>query len=118
MASDFQTEFGYDSYNPAKNFRISSNISGLGLDPASAEFRNLVANQNGIVFFPGSTPLYGGTTVIGGFGISGDGVDQDDVVTFYGAQGFLPPEAISSADDVRVRNTRLPYQKFNRHPFG
>ncbi len=101
-ASAFVTVFGFDSFNPGRNFRDLDNI----------------ANQNGIVFFPGSTPLYDGTTLIGGFGISGDGVDQDDVVTFYGAQGFLPSDAISSADDIRVRNTRLPYQKFNRNPFG
>lgn len=103
-ASDFKTVYGFDSFNPGRNFHDPNNI----------------ANQNGIIFFPGSTPLYNNTTnaLIGGFGISGDGVDQDDVVTFYGAQGFLPPEAISSADDVRVRNTRLPFQKFNRHPFG
>ncbi|MFM9962979.1 MAG: hypothetical protein ACKV2Q_17360 [Planctomycetaceae bacterium] len=101
-ASAFQTVYGFDSFNPGRNFRDPSNI----------------ANQNGIIFFPGSTPLYVNNVLIGGFGISGDGVDQDDVVTFFGAQGFLPDEPISSADDVRVRNIRLPYQKFNRHPFG
>lgn len=105
-ASDFQTVLGYDSFHPGTNFR----------DPKNPE------NQNGIVFFPGSTPLYAGgapgSPLIGGYGISGDGVDQDDVVTFYGAQGFLPPDANVIADEVKVRNTRLPYQKFNRNPFG
>lgn len=119
-ASAFQTVRGFDAFNPGTNFRLNDFIATLGLDPASPAFRNLVANQNGIIFFPGSTPIYNnGTTLIGGFGISGDGVDQDDVVTFFGAQGnFLPDDSILSADDVRVRNTRLPFQKFNRNPFG
>ena len=42
-----------------------------------------LANQNGIVFFPGSAAACyaNGGALIGGFGVSGDGVDQDDVVT-------------------------------------
>ena len=34
------------------------------------------ANQNGIVFFPGSEGLYRNGTLVGGLGISGDGVEQ------------------------------------------
>ena len=76
-------------------------------------------NQNGIVFFPGSTPLYRDGVLIGGFGVSGDGVDQDDVVTFLGAQGFLPQQnGVLKADQVKFRDVRLPYQKFLRNPFG
>ena len=73
-----------------------------------------------MVFFPGSTPIYDPDTgaLIGGFGVSGDGVDQDDVVTFFGAQGFLPPDAVLRADEVFVDGVRLPYQKFLRNPHG
>src|SRR5581483_5296698 len=42
------------------------------------------ANQNGIVFFPGSAPLYKDGVLVGGLGVSGDGVDQDDYVTASG----------------------------------
>jgi uncharacterized protein GlcG (DUF336 family) len=35
-------------------------------------------NQNGVVSFPGSVPLYKNGVLVGGLGISGDGVDQDD----------------------------------------
>lgn len=107
-ASAFQTVLGFDAFHPGRNFRDPNNI----------------ANQNGIVFFPGSTPVYAGAGTLnagalnGGFGISGDGVDQDDVVTFFGALQFLPPDANVIADEIKVRNTRLPYQKFNRNPFG
>src|SRR5262249_12084874 len=38
-------------------------------------------NMSGIVFFPGSLPLYKNGVLVGGLGVSGDGVDQDDFVT-------------------------------------
>jgi uncharacterized protein GlcG (DUF336 family) len=71
--------------------------------------------QNGVVFFPGSVPLYHGNVLAGGLGVSGDGVDQDDYVTFLGAQGFLPPESLW-ADRVFVGGVRLPFLKFPRNP--
>ncbi len=72
-------------------------------------------NQNGIVFFAGSIPLYKSGVLVGGLGISGDGVEQDDYVSFLGAQGFLPPEAIW-ADRVKIWGARLPFLKFPRNP--
>ena len=72
-------------------------------------------NQNGIVFFPGSAPLYSNGRLVGGLGVSGDGVDQDDYVTSGGAAGYLAPAAIR-ADQQFIRNTRLPYWKFPRNP--
>ncbi len=41
--------------------------------------------QNGIQIFPGAVPIYRGSTLIGAIGISGDGIDQDDMVSFLGA---------------------------------
>jgi uncharacterized protein GlcG (DUF336 family) len=85
-------------------------------NPCSQGSQATNPNQNGVVFFPGSTPLYKGGALVGGLGISGDGVEQDDVVSSGGAQGFLPSPAIR-ADQVFVRGVRLPYFKFNRNPF-
>ena len=105
-AASFQTVEGFAAFNPQANFRDPNNI----------------ANQNGIVFFPGSLPLYkdvsgnGQKVLVGGLGVSGDGVDQDDDVTFQAGVGFEPPPNVLRADQVRVRNVRLPYQKFNRQP--
>lgn len=102
-ASAFQSVQGFDSFNPQTNFH----------DPA------FTANQSGIVFFPGSEPLYAGGNLIGGFGVSGDGVDQDDVITVggftfsqLGAPDFL------HIDQVFVKGVRVPYHKFNRNPEG
>jgi uncharacterized protein GlcG (DUF336 family) len=92
------TVLGRDSFVTGSNFRAPT--------PA--------ANQNGIVFFPGSTAVYRGTTLSGGFGVSGDGVDQDDVVTFYGIAGYAAPTA-KRADQFFVRGIRLPYIKFSRN---
>lgn len=72
-------------------------------------------NQSGIVFFPGSLPLYINGTLVGGLGVSGDGVDQDDFVTYGGAAGFYAPTQIQ-ADQVVIDDVRLPYLKFPRDP--
>ena len=72
-------------------------------------------NQNGIVFFPGSLPLYKNGVLVGGLGVSGDGVDQDDYVTNAGAQNFQAPTTIR-ADQVLIQSVRLPYLKFPRNP--
>ncbi len=71
-------------------------------------------NQSGIVFFPGSLPLYRNGEIIGGFGISGDGVEQDDFVTVGGAVGFEPSDTIR-ADQFFIRGARLAYLKFPRN---
>jgi uncharacterized protein GlcG (DUF336 family) len=71
--------------------------------------------QNGIVFFPGSTPLFKNGTMVGGFGVSGDGVDQDDFDTATAAVNYLPDPAIR-ADQLQINNVRLPYFKFPRNP--
>jgi uncharacterized protein GlcG (DUF336 family) len=72
-------------------------------------------NQSGIVFFPGSLPLYINGKLVGGLGVSGDGVDQDDFATAGGAVGFEAPTAIR-ADQYFDRGVRLTYQKFPPNP--
>jgi hypothetical protein len=52
---------------------------------------------------------------VGGLGVSGDGVDQDDYVTAGGAVGFEAPAAIR-ADQIVIDGVRLPYLKFPRNP--
>ena len=98
------TVLGYDAFHPGTNFRDASSD---------------LSRQNGVVFFPGSTPLYKNGALVGGLGVSGDGVDQDDVVTFLSAQGFLPEQnGQVRADQVFVDGVRLPYIKFLRNPFA
>jgi len=73
------------------------------------------ANKSGIVFFPGSAGLFRNGTLVGGLGVSGDGVDQDDYVTNGGTAGFEAPANIR-ADQVMDQGVRLPYFKFPRNP--
>jgi len=70
---------------------------------------------NGITLFPGGIPLYKGGVLVGGIGVSGDGVDQDDYVASAGSAGFEPPDAIR-CDNYFIRGARLPYVKFPRIP--
>lgn len=101
-ASVFTSVMGHDIFVPGTNFHQKKN-----------------PNQNGIVFFPGSTPLYKSGKLVGGLGVSGDGVNQDDVVTFLAGQGYLANGiTIQTADETFVRGVRLPYFKFDRNPFG
>lgn len=110
-------------------------------NPCTQGSQPAVANQSGIVFFPGSVGIYDSTgKLMGGFGVSGDGVDQDDFVTTGGASGginpnptctgtncFLPPASVMRADQFCVLATgaaascggpgvRLPFSKFPRDP--
>ena len=102
-ASAFQSVVGYDAFHPDTNFHAPT-------DPDK---------QNGIVFFPGSAGVYktinGTSTLVGGLGVSGDGVDQDDVVTYSATLGYRPAN-IPRADNIKIRGVRLPYLKFNRNP--
>jgi len=103
---------GIDYTKPGPFFSLfesdTANPCTQGAQPANP-------NQNGVVFFPGSVPLYKNGVLVGGLGVSGDGVDQDDYVTAQGAVGFEAPVAIQ-ADNVIIDGVRLPYLKFPRNP--
>jgi uncharacterized protein GlcG (DUF336 family) len=97
--SAFTSVFGYDAFHPDTTFHKSG------------------ANSSGVVFFPGSSGVYVNGKIVGGFGVSGDGVDEDDFVTAGGITGFGPPANIQ-VDQFFYNGIRLPYQKFNRNPNG
>lgn len=40
--------------------------------------------QNGLQIFAGGVPIYRGNRIVGAIGVSGDGIDQDDMVSFLG----------------------------------
>lgn len=84
---------------------------------------------NGIQIFPGSVPIYRGDQLVGGIGVSGDGIDQDDMVSFLGLHnagvrlsGAIgnAPKAIR-ADQIEVQTggttTRLRYVNCPFAPF-
>jgi uncharacterized protein GlcG (DUF336 family) len=105
---------GIDGTSPGPFFNIflqdirNPCTQGMQAGPANV-------NKSGIVFFPGSTGLYRNGTLVGGLGVSGDGVDEDDYVTNGGAAGFEAPANIR-ADQILINGVRLPYFKFPRNP--
>src|SRR3546814_14109797 len=62
--------------------------------------------QNGIQIFPGSVPIYRGDQLVGAIGVSGDGIDQDDMISFLGAHnGGARVAGIGNAPkDIRAAN--------------
>ncbi|MGC2193604.1 MAG: heme-binding protein [Terriglobales bacterium] len=103
---------GIDGSNPGPFFNLYQ--ADLA-HPCTQGSQAANPNQNGVVFFPGSLPLYKNGVLVGGLGVSGDGVDQDDYVTNAGAQGFAA-DATIRADQVLIDGVRLPYLKFPRNP--
>ena len=101
--------FVYDAKNPCTE----------GPGPSRGGNRRYL-NQSGIVWFPGSVPLYRGDRPIGGLGVSGDGVEQDDYVSLLASEGFHPPDALRVDNSVMIddkgRAVRLPYLKLPRNP--
>ena len=51
--------------------------------------------QNGLQIFPGGVPIYRGNTLIGGIGVSGDGIDQDDMTSFLGVYNATTTRGIA-----------------------
>src|SRR5438128_3828823 len=93
---------------------IKTNLQTV-LSGGAAPCTTIPSLPNGIQIFPGSAPLYKNGVLVGAIGISGDGVDQDDLITAGGNAGFAAPVAIRS-DQVFVRGVRLPFLKFPRSP--
>lgn len=91
---------------------LTNTLNGVVVTNAPAIDPNL---PNGITIFPGGFPLYRNGVLIGAIGVSGDGIDQDDIIAASGTVNFLPPEN-RRADQFRYRNARLPYAKFPRNP--
>jgi uncharacterized protein GlcG (DUF336 family) len=57
---------------------------------------------NGIQIFPGSVPIYRGSTLVGAIGVSGDGIDQDDMISFLGVHNAgLRLGTLGNADPAR-----------------
>ena len=96
-------------------FNTGLQLDLLDLGAPGACGRNLPLLKNGITIFPGGIPLFKGGRLAGAIGISGDGVDQDDLIAAAGSAGFDAPTEKRS-DALVVRGVRLPWVKFPRHP--
>jgi len=66
------------------------------------------SRQDGLIEFPGGVPLYRNGELVGGIGVSGDGVDADEHVAVAGTHGYEAPKAIRVDT---VLNNGAPYTK-------
>ena len=75
---------------------------------------------NGIQIFPGGLPVYRAGVLVGAVGVSGDGVDQDDMVAFLGLSnaGLGNAPASMRADQLAPRGTGLRYVQCPQSPFN
>lgn len=79
---------------------------------------------NGIQIFPGSVPIYRGDVLVGGIGVSGDGVDQDDMIAFLGLHNAARElgtinnaPANMRADNLTPQGIRLRYVQCPQAPY-
>jgi hypothetical protein len=80
---------------------------------------------NGLQIFAGSVPIYRGEQLVGAVGISGDGIDQDDMVAFLGLHeaGVQLGGSIGNApsarrsDQFQPDGVRLRYVQCPQAPF-
>jgi uncharacterized protein GlcG (DUF336 family) len=99
------------------NADVPTNCTGVdGFDNFFALAGVLPALANGTQIFPGSVPIYRGSQLIGGIGVSGDGVDQDDMIAFLGVHeaaqaggSFGNAASNMRADTLVPQGTRLRY---------
>ena len=81
--------------------------------------------RNGLQVFPGGVPIYRAGTLAGGIGVSGDGVDQDDMIAFLAvdqaaarlATGIANARAERRADRLVPQGARLRYAQCPQAPF-
>ena len=103
-----------------ERFSIITPVSVLATNPANGAVFTTATNvdpnlPNGMTIFPGGFPLYRNGVLVGAIAVSGDGVDEDDLIAASGAALFLAPVPIR-ADQTQYRGARLPFAKFPRNP--
>ncbi len=104
---------------PANCTGVQGFTAGFGVAAA------VPALANGLQIFPGGVPVYRGGQLVGGVGVSGDGVDQDDMIAFLGlhqasaqlggAIGNAP--AAMRADTLEPAGSRLRFVNCPQAPF-
>ena len=104
---------------------VPASCTGIdGFDNAFAVAGAIPGLANGTQIFPGSVPIYRGSTLVGAIGVSGDGIDQDDMIAFLGVHragmavgGFGNAPAAMRADTLEPQGTRLRYVNCPVAPF-
>jgi uncharacterized protein GlcG (DUF336 family) len=104
---------------------VPTNCTGVsGFDSGFTVAGAIGGLANGLQIFPGSAPVYRDRTLVGAVGVSGDGVDQDDMIAFLGIQdaasrlgGFAQAPADMRTDQLQPQGARLRYIGCPQGPF-
>lgn len=130
--SPFSTGLQFDLVNNAIGQHLVFQSTGAGSDPLPGSCTGLPVTANGsnrlgngIQIFPGGVPIYRGATLVGAIGVSGDGVDQDDMVAFLGlfegaralGNGLHHAPADLRADTLAPQGVRLRYVQCPQAPY-
>ena len=130
--SPFSTGLQLDLVNNAIGQHVVFQSTGGGSDTAAGTCTQLPATangsnrlRNGIQIFPGGVPVYRGATLVGAIGVSGDGIDQDDMVAFLGLHegatalgtGLGHAPATMRADTLEPMGVRLRYAQCPQAPY-
>ena len=135
-----QEELGLRTHRSGQPWALTNRTLNFGSQPfyppgidgsAPGPFFNLFQDDfsnpgtqgggRGIVWFAGSVPLYRNGVLVGGLGVSGDGVEQDDYVAVLGNPNGFPgyePPVDRRIDNLVLNGVRLPWLKFPRNPEG
>jgi uncharacterized protein GlcG (DUF336 family) len=124
--SPFSTGLQLDLVHDAVIQHVTFVLGGGGdVNPGECTTPVRTRLANGIQIFPGAVPIYRGATLAGAIGISGDGVDQDDMVAFLGLHeaalalganlGNAP--AAMRADTLTPQGVRLRYVQCPQAPY-
>ena len=104
---------------------VPRNCSGVsGFDRGFAVSGAIRGLANGVQIFPGGVPIYRGEQLVGAIGVSGDGIDQDDMIAFLGVAGAALPAGGAQhappnrrADQLTPGGARLRYVACPQAPF-
>ncbi len=104
---------------------VAQNCTGItGFDSGLVSSAPIAEVANGLQIFPGGVPVYRGDTLVGGVGVSGDGIDQDDMIAFLGVSeagrllgSFDNAPAGIRADTLMPFGARLRYVNCPQAPF-
>jgi Haem-degrading len=110
---------------------VGNSCAGIaGFDQGFTAGSADTALANGLQIFPGGVPIYRDGQLVGAIGVSGDGVDQDDMIAFLGVAESadklragsstpIPDNATASrrADTLEPQGSRLRYVSCPPAPF-
>lgn len=129
--SPFNTGLQLDAVidNVAAHLLFADGVNASDTDATCTSFNRtgtgITRVSNGLQIFPGSVPIFRNNTLVGGIGVSGDGIDQDDMTAFLGLHnaglalgngvGNAPPSR--RADTLVLTSGRLRYVNCPFKPF-